>query len=206
MHIQKYILTIILCTQTTFVLTGEADKKEQEKLDKQLMQAVVDNNLYGEVFASCSDIKALIDAKANINTQESEYKKTPLHRALFNLNEKLGKPSLQTVQLLLEHKADTNIRDINGDAPLHLAAVLPNGTQFIKALLEAKAIIDPQNSKGHTPLYRAIEVRNRAVADYLAEAGASVTLKDNKGENVISQLFNALSICDLVHTMLPAKA
>ena len=61
-------------------------------------------------------IKLLLKhSKANINLQQHRTFRTPLHFAVRT-------KSVAIVQSLLEHKPQLNIRDLDGNSALHLAA------------------------------------------------------------------------------------
>lgn len=64
-------------------------------------------------YGNCKKILEDDSSKAEVRDEETEF--TPLHVAAKNgQNEIVG--------LLLEHKADCNVQDINKTTPLHLAA------------------------------------------------------------------------------------
>uniref|UniRef100_A0A8C9RYI5 Si:ch211-272n13.3 n=1 Tax=Scleropages formosus TaxID=113540 RepID=A0A8C9RYI5_SCLFO len=83
---------------------------------------------------------------------------------------------------LLEHNADPNLVDIDGNTALHLAASIPSiaPLPLAKLLLEHKAHIDAQNSNGCTPLILAVMVKHFEMAKLLLEEGADVNTKDHE--------------------------
>ena len=64
--------------------------------------------------------------------------------------------SIKIAQLFLRGKADLNVKDVNGNTPLHYLAMLldkfPNVSAAIKMLLGEGAHLDQGNNKGRTPL------------------------------------------------------
>lgn len=94
------------------------------------------------------DIEKYLRRGANINavtkTKDSE---GVLHLAIKRLD---GDQAI--VQKLIEHKADVNLGDQNGNTPLHIAAET-NQRNIASLLLEAGAVVDPKNNEGNTPLH-----------------------------------------------------
>jgi ankyrin repeat protein len=53
--------------------------------------------------------------------------------------------------------------------------------RIAKLLLRNKADINAQNSQGNTPLHLAMEFNYKKLADYLAEKGAKINIRNKKG-------------------------
>jgi ankyrin repeat protein len=64
-----------------------------------------------------------------------------------------------------------NIKDKNGDTPLHLA-VRSGSLEAARALIEAGADLSLANNEGDTPLQLALELGKKDAAKALQEAGA----------------------------------
>ena len=64
--------------------------------------------------------------------------------------------TIKIAQLFLCGNADLNVKDVNGNTPLHYLAMLfdkfPNVSAAIKMLLDEGAHLDEGNNKGRTPL------------------------------------------------------
>jgi ankyrin repeat protein len=90
---------------------------------------------------------------------ETKYKKfTPLHLALIDDANKDIAIYTQQVELLVQHGADVNAKDVDANTPLHLAAegmlfgVAPPNIDVIELLVHAGAQWDAKNKQGKTPL------------------------------------------------------
>lgn len=83
--------------------------------------------------------------------------------------------------MLLSMKASTDVRDKEGNSPLHLA-VKDNNTQLIKDLIRAKANINALNKEGKTPLFYAT---NSIELNLLLNAGAYPDAQDLKGRSAL---------------------
>jgi ankyrin repeat protein len=101
-----------------------------------------------------------------------ESKRSPLFFAVMH-------GELGLVTELIDRGANPNIRDVNGETPLHFA-----GREYrpeeAKLLLANAAIVDMQDEHGNTPLWRAVfDSRNRGeVIALLLAAGADKKLKN----------------------------
>ncbi|HSV15522.1 MAG TPA: ankyrin repeat domain-containing protein, partial [Tepidisphaeraceae bacterium] len=75
----------------------------------------------------------------------------------------------QAVQLLLEHKADPNITDAEGNSPL-LMAIYYSNSESVRLLLEAGAKANIVNEKGVTPLDVALDRKMTKIAEMIEKA------------------------------------
>lgn len=96
------------------------------------------------------------------------------HSPLYSLaNECKSDTADEVVRLLVESGANINANGgVTRSTALHAAARRGN-TRMIASLLGHGADIEAKDSKGHTPLQRAINCRQRSAVRYLLERGAS---------------------------------
>src|SRR5690606_14421017 len=94
-----------------------------------------------------------------INCTADGGKETVLHIAVRS-----GDPEM--LDLVLSHKPDTEVQDGMGYTPL-IGAARNKETQKIETLLKAGAAIDGKDSKGHTPIWHAINFKNIDTAKQL---------------------------------------
>lgn len=96
------------------------------------------------------------------------------------------------VRMFLEYGAEVNVRNTNGDTPLHTAAE-EGSVEMLRLLLRHGADLDARNDQGETPLYRIIfrgelhEYPDRMAAlKLLLRNGANPNIPDNEGETPLS--------------------
>ncbi|NXN79638.1 ANR26 protein, partial [Bombycilla garrulus] len=106
-------------------------------------------------------IRHLAENKWQLNVVDN-LKRTPLMHAVHYEQEKC-------VAVLLEHGADPNLADADGNTALHLA-VLSGNTTVAGLLLEHNANSDAQNQEGYTPLN--IAVSNKEMLECLLKKRA----------------------------------
>ncbi|UYV68527.1 hypothetical protein LAZ67_6000048, partial [Cordylochernes scorpioides] len=81
------------------------------------------------------------------------------------------------VKEFLESGVDINVKNINGNSPLHLAAIKGN-QDLVQYLVEAGAVVNSLNDSRQSPLHSAVIGRELSTASYLIDAGADVNIKD----------------------------
>ncbi|UYV68524.1 hypothetical protein LAZ67_6000030, partial [Cordylochernes scorpioides] len=81
------------------------------------------------------------------------------------------------VKELLKSGADINVKNKNGNSPLHLAASKGN-QHLVQYLVEAGADVNSLNDYRQSPLQSAIMDRELSTASYLIDAGADVNIID----------------------------
>lgn len=126
-------------------------------------------------------IQVLLDADADVNATDNEWRQSPLHDAAF-----FGDP--QIILLLLKADANVDAKNIYGQTPLHSSAknLLVDA---IEVLLSSGANVNARDNAGRTPLHLAAETwvsssewstKLEATRRLLA-AGADIDARDNAG-------------------------
>ncbi|CAH8635183.1 unnamed protein product [Schistosoma rodhaini] len=98
------------------------------------------------------------------------------------------------------HKCDINVRDSFDRTPLHLAASSGN-LPMVKLLVEGRALVDPVDKFGITPLFWAVYNNYKNVAHYLLNMGAKHNRVTKQGFTILHFICesNALSILKYLH-------
>lgn len=112
-----------------------------------------------------SVVRTLLDARANANLGAGEFD-TPITYALMQAN-----PS--TLELLLNHGADPNVKNSWGLTPLHFAGKYRNRAAVPILLAHGARVED---------IYQAAVADNVAIAGKLLREGVNVKVKDWQGE------------------------
>ena len=89
-------------------------------------------------------VEFLLARGADVNAVNNGYKRTPLETAVQHGFEAVAK-------VLLDNKADVNVRDSLGDTPLFIAAQFGQ-TNIVQMFLKAGAHVNVENNEGRTPL------------------------------------------------------
>lgn len=96
-----------------------------------------------------------------------------------------GKGDSRAVKAAMDLGADINVRDGDGNTPLHLAARDNGDVEVISTILAYGAGLDAVNSAGMTPLMLSLgRPANTAV---LLQAGADVNARDKEERNVVER-------------------
>ena len=133
--------------------------------------------------SSSESLKTIIDLGANVNVQRTDDEVAPLELAA-NWN------NYMATHLLLEHGADANIQDIDGNAPLH-ESVRRGFFEVSQLLIESSANINLQNEDGSTPLHIAVEDNYENIVTLLLKNSADANIQDIDGETPLHE-----SVCE----------
>ena len=135
--------------------------------------------LWASLSSSGESIETLIDLGANVNAQRTDDKAAPLTLSSDWNN-------FMAVYLLLNHGADANIANANGDSALHCA--VSNGFFDITKLLFKKGSnVNLQNKEGRTPLFLGVKNKHEQLIKLLIENEADVNIgyKKNYTERIL---------------------
>ena len=147
-------------------------------------------------------IDLLVAHGGDVNAQSLADGRTPLFHALSTYRD-------INLQALLKHGADVNVRDNNGDTPLHIAI---NGSNVgskskIEALLSRGADPNAQNKKGESPLHSlCIYGPSGDGLSLLLEAKADLELRTDEGFTVLLNAVKDNARMETVKALLQAGA
>ena len=91
---------------------------------------------------------------------------------------------VDTVKVLLEHKADPEIRNDNGQSPI-AGAAFKGDLAVVKALVEGGAQVEGSSFDGRTALMMAAMFNRVEIVDYLISKGADPKAKDANGVSAL---------------------
>ena len=139
-------------------------------------------------------VRRLIKQKANIHQRDAQGN-TLLHTCNDDLCDRDDNDS-RISRSRVENRAEVDVRNNNGETPLHYQIRALGLSDTVLTLLECKANINAQDNNGNTPLHAAWDygechryVPNRLMSILLGK-GADANLRNNKG---ISPLDMALA-------------
>ena len=118
-------------------------------------------------------VRWLLRRGADSNRQDSSDGRAALHEAA-------RRGDLEMAQTLLQHNADPNIQDHEGQIPLHWASEYGR-TNVARLLLEQGVDVNARTEDGSTPLHLASKNGELEVARLLIEHGADRDAEDHKG-------------------------
>ena len=84
---------------------------------------------------------------------------------------------LQFIKFLIDAGASPNVKDANGNSPLHLAAIRGK-SDVIRLLAKAGANFNTRNEEGQTPIFLSNRPQEEAI-DFYIENGSDLNIQDN---------------------------
>ncbi len=99
----------------------------------------------------------------------------------------------EVLNLLIQNKANVNLKDVNGDTALHFLARDLNVSSInsLVALIVGNANLEAQNKYKDTPLHVAAEKLNLIGVELLIAGGANINALDINGETILFQFAKA---------------
>lgn len=151
-------------------LLDEAIKKNDTKLVQGALNSGASINksfksiyplIRAVTFGKIDMVKFLLDHNADVNIRDSQ-KMTPLHYAAARKDDSI-------LELLLQSKASTIFKDVDGETVLHVAAKYGN-LDAVKDLIKSNAgLVLETDNEGRTALDLAKKTKRKEVVDYLEE-------------------------------------
>jgi ankyrin repeat protein len=152
-------------------------KKAGEFTMKTLLQYAAENQLTNIIATLKKN-----NAQSKIPNEKDEDGNTFLHTMCT-----VPSPNIILLALFIaDHPESVNSLNKNAETPLHLAAAARN-LEITRALLQSNSIINSKDSKGRTPLYRAmipIGNNNEELNKLLIEKGGIINSSDPKSVKV----------------------
>ena len=115
-----------------------------------------------------------------MNLKNDRYK-TPLITALES-------DKMDIFRVLLESKANPNLRDSENDSPLHYLSKSKEDFKVepLRSLIDHKADLNMKNNKGDTPAHLFCESSkiNAYVLEYMIESKANINIKNKVKSNI----------------------
>ncbi|GJQ81967.1 hypothetical protein Trydic_g4700 [Trypoxylus dichotomus] len=140
-------------------------------------------------------LELLLKHGADVN-ELGRFKDTPLTYAI-KLNLKNTK---DVVQMLLDYKADINLKDNDDKTPLGTAINTEN-LQVIELLLRNGARTDCMDLNGRTPLIYAVRMGKKRVVQVLLDHGADANLEGISGTTALSTAI-IMNLADIIPILL----
>ncbi|QYS95164.1 Protein SSH4 [Trichoderma simmonsii] len=108
--------------------------------------------------------KLLLRANATVDCRTQNTKSTPLSMAVIKY--------YSVAAILLQHKADPNVTDTDGETSVHRAVLCKKALRMVKLLASYGAKLDVQRKDKSTPLHLAANNGDLPLVDYLLKEGA----------------------------------
>ncbi len=149
-----------------FLVSSGADVNAKDKRGRSPLLIA----MTGFYSSSYNMARVLLAGGANPNAQD-QYGIAPMHFVAQDTNVDLFK-------LLTDNGADINLRDNDGNTPLHALRMtswpVQGQNDVIKAFLDFGAEVNIKNKEGHTPLYYAVQQGRSDMEALLCRYGARV--------------------------------
>jgi len=141
------------------------------------------------------ELKELIKKKPEyINSKTKKFGITPLHVAAT-----IGNDSM--IQVLLDNKADINLKDKSGSTALHDAA-RKGHESVVKILIKHGTNIDEKRNRGKTPLHVAVENNHENIVKLILENEGNVNSKNEYGDTPLHIAVNKSVDLELIKLLL----
>ncbi|XP_070541217.1 short transient receptor potential channel 4-like [Ptychodera flava] len=145
----------------------------------------------------------VLDAGASPNVITNS-KRTPLHYAATVR-------SSVAMRVLLDHSADADLQDINGETPLFTLAVqkvaIENSVSCAQLLINSEADVNISDDNGLTPLHVASKYRKEDLMKLLMKSGADPSIVDFNGKTPLHHILKVSDESDeeYIRILVPSQ-
>ncbi len=132
-------------------------------------------------------LEFLLKNEVPVNAADQEGN-TALHHICYKLSEnpKNTQPYLNMLNMLKSYKADFNLKNKNGNTPLHvLLSSRKSRPEIIRRFIELGSDVNARNNEGITPLMLSALNHPAEISELLLANGADINALDNNGRNAL---------------------
>ena len=155
-------------------LVRDDPSKLKDKCDRSLITITNQEKMFAALEnGNLKDLKSHLRRGADINAR-SFSSSTTLHFAARG-------PSLEVIKFILDQKLCVEVKDVNGQSPLHIAAAHGRKNIVDFFVKETSVYVDDLDHRGKTPLHIAAENGHKDIVEILLKNNANTNAKDFTG-------------------------
>lgn len=190
----KFIIKLLSVALLAMPGLHALQKHEARDIAEQIIHQAIQELFQGITKGNLAQIQDALKlgASANhnytTNLQLDQYVFKQIHRTPLTLAVS-NKNALDIARLLVQHGANVNKPDGEGDLPLHMA-IFSNKDHLVDFFIQQHANVNKKDGHNRTPLYQAINGGNIELTTKLLIAGADINLPG--GPHNITPLIQAI--------------
>jgi ankyrin repeat protein len=163
----------------------ESRRKEYAEIQTFIQQEINDILLQAAESGDLRLVKEALEYEADITTADSQGRTALYLASSGNTDKQNGRNKDTIVKELINKKAELNrIVPHTGYTALH-SATLNGREEAVRLLLEAKAVVDPEDTNKETPLHHAVHRDHFGIAKLLTEYKADVNRPTRERSTVL---------------------